>query len=44
MPPGLQIEQMCDNDFVNRVELVRKFKKDPNDVEFTQTPYVIGIR
>ena len=36
----IQIEQMCDNDFVNRVELVRKFKKDPNDVEFTQTPYV----
>ncbi|MCB0727806.1 MAG: S8 family serine peptidase [Ignavibacteriae bacterium] len=36
----IQIEQMCDNDFVNRVELVRKFKKDPNDIEFTRSPYV----
>ena len=36
----IQIEQMCDNDFVNRVELVRKFKKDPNDIEFTRSPSI----
>ncbi|HMQ69977.1 MAG TPA: S8 family serine peptidase [Ignavibacteria bacterium] len=33
----IQIEQMCDNDFVNRIELVRKFKKDPNDIEFNRS-------
>lgn len=36
----IQIEQICDNEFVNRIELVRKFKKDPNDIEFTRSPLV----